>query len=214
MSGTEQEQEFYDLIEVSPDDADDILLGRNREPRRSTVGALKDALSSGQSAIAFSKTPPTDKKLWWQLDDDGYPVDFWRKRSSGLWVGDQVYLISAFDTQVKRNRYHHRANPLPDEAVWIESLTAKGYAWDTMRNGDYIDFSLYRVDASQRSTKLHYLRLEDAERGQFFKLSEPVERVFAMDEALAFMLATQRRGQTKLRTTTTTVMVRRVYADR
>ena len=203
--------EFLNYEQVVPAPTDELLVVRGKTAKRALVSSLPN--NSSDSAIAFSQTPPTDKKLWWQLDGNGYPIDFWRKRPTGLWVGDQLYSISSFDEQIRKDSAHYLANPLADEAIWIEAITARGSVWDDMGSGEHIDFSLSLINSAQQQTKLHYLRLANGSDGQFFDLAEPVERVAAMDEALAFLLQVEPQGKPKLKTTSISLQIRRVYAE-
>ena len=205
--------EFFNLESVMPVGTDEVLLIRGRQQKRATVGTLAKP-SEANSAIAFSQTPPTDKKLWFQLDDNDLPIELWLKRTGGLWVSDQVHLITAFDTQVKSTVSNYCANPLPDEALWIETLSAKGYVWDWQSGNSYdAEFSIYLIDKSHQMTQWHYLRLSADAQGQMFNLSEPVERLVTIDDALSFMLRTGLQGKTKLKSTAASIQVRRVYAE-
>ena len=158
--------------------------------------------------------PPDDssKLLWLQTDDDGVLVDKWQRAGDDLWVSQDLYTESAFIFEVKRNLAYQKPNPCAGSAVWIERFTARAVLWDNMRSGDAISFNLKLVNTAQQKTTLFRYLMEDKSKGDVFNVSEPVGYLASIDEAIALWLSLERRGQTKLKTMSMSVELRRVYA--
>lgn len=168
----------------------------------------------GDDRIHIGAEPPTapEKLLWVQIDGFGHIVEQWRRLSATEWVSQNHWDVNAFEFEVKRNWQWPRANPVPGDSIWIESLTAKGWVQDKMRTGDYIDFQLKLVNTQQQKTLIHFLRLENADRRDTFNITEPVEQAPEFNDAIALWLEIKRKGQTKLKTVSVAARVRRYYA--
>ena len=164
--------------------------------------------------IHVGTLPPEDstKLLWLQTDDDGALVDRWQRTPTNRWVSEAVYTESAFIFEVKRNLAYPKPNPCGGEELWIERFTASAVTSDNMRAGDYIDFKLKLVNIAQQKTTLFFHRLEGKSRGQMFSASEYVGHMAIAEQALGLWLSLERRGQTKLKTMSMSVELRRVYA--
>ena len=169
----------------------------------------------GDSIIHVGDAPPTDpsKLLWLKVGTAGQVLQKWQRAAADLWVSAESHIISAFEFEVKRNRSYPKENPCRSSQVWVESLMARGWVQDRMRTGDYIDFQLKRVNTQQQKVLEHYLRIEGLAVGDTFDLVESVGKVFSSDDAIALWLQIQRRGQTKLKTTSIAAVVREVYAS-
>ena len=139
-------------------------------------------------------------------------VDRWQRAAGDRWVSQQVYTESAFEFEVKKDWYFPKANPCAGAAVWIDRFTAKAWVQDGMGSGDHIDFSLKLVNTAQQRTTLYYHRLEGAAAGDVFNVSELVGQVADVNAAIALWLSVERKGQTKLKTMSMAVDVRRIYA--
>ncbi|MFK8182317.1 MAG: hypothetical protein AB8B99_03005 [Phormidesmis sp.] len=210
--------EFFALPTIEPALSDQLILVRGRRGQAATVQGLKALLLSGDaeeptdaSFIAFSATPPEDKKLWFQLDGNGFPVELWRLHPSGLWLSEQVAIVDVFEYAVKRDLTWSRPTPFPGEALWMEALAVSAWVQDDMRSGDYIDFQIARVDTQQRQTAFFQIRMANQRRGSTFQQSESVGVRIEAAESMALFLRLRRRGQTKLRTCSLRATVRRVY---
>ena len=204
--------EFLTLDEIEPLPSDQLLFVRDRTGKRATVANLQVALTGEISAaIAFSKTPPTDKALWWQLDESDRPVEFWLLRPGGVWVSERRYVEAAFEYDVKNNYAYIRGVSVPGSSVWFDSLSARAVVSDTMTT-DYIDFQLALINGAQQSTPLYYLRLAGAKAGDIFTASEHIGLVKQKSEAMALALNIFRSGKTTLKTASIAVSMRRVYA--
>lgn len=166
------------------------------------------------SCLHVGTLPPDDitKLLWLQTSDDGALIDKWQRATGDHWVSQEVYTESAFEFEVKRNRYFPKPNPCAGAAIWIDRLTAKAWVQDKMGSNDHIDFKLKLVNTAQQRTTLYYHRLEGAAKGDVFNVSESVGQVADVNAAIALWLSVERKGQTKLKTMSISVDVRRLYA--
>ncbi|MEL6553594.1 MAG: collagen-like protein [Cyanobacteria bacterium J06621_11] len=179
------------------------------------VGEAGAQGAPGDSIIHVGNEPPTDasKILWFKLDASGAIIERWQRGGVDLWLSQQAYTISEFEFEVKRNRSWPQPNPCRGYQLWVESLTARAWVQDNMRDGDYVDFQLKRVNTQQQKILEWYLRLEGASKGDVFEASEAVGQVFNSNDAIALWLQIQRNGQTKLKTASITAIVREVYAS-
>ena len=197
--------EIYARPQVAPTDSDELILLRDRKAYRVNFADLD------QNRIAFSKTPPTDKALWWQLDEADLPVALWLLRPGGVWVSSQIYTESAFEFDVKKDWSFFRANPCA-ESIWIESFQASAIVTDLMSQSDYIDFQLALIDQQQQATPFYYLRLAGKAPGDTYRKSEYIGQAVAASSAMALSLNVRRNGQTKLRIVSMSVFLRKIYA--
>ena len=167
----------------------------------------------GSNEIAFSQTPPTDKALWWQLDGAGLPVAFWLLRPGGVWVSQQTWNVAAGDAQVSGNKLYIQPNPVSSAAVWIESLTARGVADRNFTTADEWRMQLSTTNAAAQETPIYYLAARGLQASQAFYLSEKVDLVLPVGDALTCWLRLTRiGGGSKLISVSFSALLRKIYA--
>ncbi|MEL6605359.1 MAG: hypothetical protein AAFP20_19270 [Cyanobacteria bacterium J06614_10] len=169
----------------------------------------------GLSIVHVGPTPPADlsKSLWVQTGQNDLVIGRWKRSPDGLWLSQQVFVLSAFEFEVKKNWSWVQPNPVPGSQVWVESLSARAVAWDNMRSSDWFDFELKRVNTQQQKIALFYLRFANGQAGDVFEKTEMINQVVSTSDAFAFWLSITREGKKKLRTASISVALRRIYAS-
>ena len=83
---------------------------------------------------------------------------------------------------------------------------------ENFRDGNYIDFELKKVNTQQQKAPFFFLRLENVSKGDVFNVTERVDQVVGIDDAIALWLSITRVGGRKVKTASLSATIRRVYA--
>jgi hypothetical protein len=222
--------EFLNLTSVQPQLTDEVLLVRDRVPKRSTVASLVTAGPQGPQGVPgadgpqgltgpttlhLGATPSTDptKLLWGQLGTAGEFIELWQKHSTGQWLSAQTFLVSSHTVNVASNAVTNNANPCPSSQIFVEQWQATGVVADAMTAANFIDFKLSLVNQLQVETSFFSLRLQGAAAANTpFSLAESVNQFISSASALSLWFRSARSGSMSMRYLTMSTTLRKVYA--